>query len=85
MSTTITSREFNQDTGRAKRAAKDGPVFITDRGRPSLVLLKIQDYQALTGRTKSLAEALGMEDGGDIEFEPPRMGDVLRATPFDFD
>ena len=30
---TLSSREFNQDTARAKRAANDGPVFITDRGK----------------------------------------------------
>ena len=30
--TTLSSREFNHDTGRAKRAALKGPVFITDRG-----------------------------------------------------
>lgn len=33
--TTMTSREFNQDTSRAKRAAESGPVFITDRGPPA--------------------------------------------------
>ena len=31
--TTMSSREFDQDTARAKKAAKRGPVFITDRGR----------------------------------------------------
>lgn len=46
--TSLSSREFNQDTGRAKRAAKNGPVFITDRGRPAHVLLTIEDYQRLT-------------------------------------
>jgi hypothetical protein len=35
MATTLSSREFNQDTGRAKKAAENGPVFITDRGRPA--------------------------------------------------
>ena len=30
--TTMSSRDFNQDTSGAKRAAKEGPVFITDRG-----------------------------------------------------
>jgi len=28
--TKLSSREFNQNTSRAKRAAKRGPVFITD-------------------------------------------------------
>ena len=39
--TTLTSREFNQDHGRAKKAAQKGPVFITDRGTPAFVLLSI--------------------------------------------
>ena len=49
MPTTLSSREFNQDTSRAKKAAADGPVFITDRGRPAHVLLTIEDYQKLGG------------------------------------
>ncbi|MCF9010316.1 type II toxin-antitoxin system Phd/YefM family antitoxin, partial [Pseudomonas carnis] len=35
--TTISSREFNQDTSGAKKAARKGPVFITDRGKPAHV------------------------------------------------
>ena len=35
--TTLTSRELNHDLGRAKRAARTGPVFITDRGKPAHV------------------------------------------------
>ncbi|MCW0001654.1 type II toxin-antitoxin system Phd/YefM family antitoxin [Pararhizobium sp. YC-54] len=58
MSTTFSSREFNQDTGRAKKAAADGPVFITDRGRPAHVLLSIDEYRKLTSdRTDNLADA----------------------------
>ena len=43
----LTSREFNQDTGGAKRAAQSGPVYITDRGRPSHVLLSFESYMRL--------------------------------------
>jgi hypothetical protein len=32
--TTLSSREFNQVTGRAKKATRKGPVFITDRADP---------------------------------------------------
>ena len=71
--TTLSSRKFNQDTGRAKRAAKDGPVFITDRGRPAHVLLTIEDYQRLAGGNMSLAEALA-QDGANFDFDPPRAG-----------
>jgi prevent-host-death family protein len=41
--TTLSSREFNQDTSRAKKAAREGPVFITDRGKPAHVLLSIEE------------------------------------------
>jgi prevent-host-death family protein len=71
--TTFTSREFNQDTGRAKKAAAKGPVFITDRGQPAHVLLTIEEYRRLTGRQMSVAEALAQPDA-DFEFDPPRMG-----------
>lgn len=39
--TTLSSREFNQGVSGVKKAAKRGPVFITDRGRPAHVLLSI--------------------------------------------
>jgi PHD/YefM family antitoxin component YafN of YafNO toxin-antitoxin module len=43
---TITSRAFNQDVSAAKRAAATAPVIITDRGKPSHVLLSVADYTA---------------------------------------
>jgi prevent-host-death family protein len=73
--TTITSREFNQDTSGAKKAAAEGPVFITDRGRPAHVLLTIQDYQRLAGGHMTLLEALAQSgEEADFDFEPPRIG-----------
>jgi hypothetical protein len=81
--TTLTSREFNQDCSRAKKAAKDGPVFITDRGKPAHVLLTIEDYRALTQSRVKMSELLGMEDGDDIEFDPPKL--VIDIRPADFD
>ena len=71
--TTLTSREFNQDVGRAKRVAKDGPVFITDRGRPAHVLLTIEDYRAITGGGRSLADAMAAPGLSGIDFDPPRL------------
>lgn len=73
--TTLTSREFNQDTSGAKKAARHGPVFITDRGRPAHVLLTIEEYQRLTGGHMSLAEALAQQCDSDFDFDPPRVGD----------
>jgi prevent-host-death family protein len=75
MVTTLSSREFNQDTSGAKKAAQQGPVFITDRGRPAHVLLTIEDFQRLTGGNMSLAEALAQSGDANFDFDPPRMGD----------
>ncbi|TLZ23783.1 MAG: type II toxin-antitoxin system Phd/YefM family antitoxin [Gammaproteobacteria bacterium] len=81
--TTFSSREFNQDPGRAKKAARKGPVFITDRGHPAHVLMTIEDYQALTCGPMSLAEALAQPAGADIEFKPPRLqGPLSKRVDF---
>jgi len=81
--TTVSSREFNQDVSRIKRAAVNGPVFITDRGHPSHVLLTIEDYQKITGKNESIVELLAMPDAADIDFEPPRLNKGL-FKPADF-
>ena len=43
MPTTMTSREFDRNAGRAKRHSRDGPVFITDRGRPAHAPPAVED------------------------------------------
>lgn len=79
--TTLSSREFNQDASRAKKASKRGPVFITDRGRPAHVLLTIEEYQKITDKRESIVDMLAMPTGAEIEFEPPRLsGDLHRAA-----
>ena len=78
--TTISSREFNQDTSGAKKAAKEGPVFITDRGQPAHVLLSIEHYRKLTGNQMTVAEAVAQTDEADFEFEPPRAGGLYRPA-----
>lgn len=80
--TTLSSRELNQDVTRAKRAAKSGPVFITDRGKPAHVLLTIDDYQQLTQQRRNIADALAMPDVPEIELDPPRV--AIKAKPADF-
>lgn len=70
--TTLSSRQFNQDASGAKKAALNGPVFITDRGRPAHVLLTIEAYRELTGKQGSIVDLLAMADAADIEFEPVR-------------
>ena len=79
----FTSRDFNQATAAAKRAARDGPVVITDRGEPAFVLMTIEEYRRLAQPPKSVAEALGMEEAADVEFEPARLTDISRPAEFD--
>jgi len=81
--TTFSSREFNQDTARAKKAAAAGPVFITDRGKPAHVLLSMEAYERLTGAGRKIADALAMPGGMDVEFDPPRVGIGSRAADFE--
>lgn len=75
--TTMSSREFNQDASGAKRAAAEGPVFITDRGRPAHVLLTYEAYKALSGHGPSLLDIVAQKDEDDFDFDPPRMGDDI--------
>ncbi|MFZ1388362.1 MAG: type II toxin-antitoxin system Phd/YefM family antitoxin [Thiolinea sp.] len=77
MITTLSSREFNQDASRAKKAALQGPVFITDRGRPAHVLLSIDEYLRLTGQTQNIVELLSMDSDDEIEFDPPKLSGEL--------
>lgn len=56
---TLSSREFTRDVAAAKRAAQEGPVFITNRGRPEYALLKVEDYFRLAGQAPvSLLDAM---------------------------
>ena len=61
-------------------AADQGPVFITDQGRASYVLLSMDDYRRLSGRDRSIADLLAMPGVEDIDFEPPQLQDVAQAA-----
>jgi prevent-host-death family protein len=85
--TTLSSRQFNQDASKAKKAAKAGPVFITDRGRPAHVLLTFDEYKKITGGRTKIADLLampGMEDSSvpleGIELEIPLLRELARPA-----
>ena len=74
--TTLSSRDFARDLANAKRAAKTGPVIVTDRGRPTFALLKIEDYYSLAGaKPQSLLAAMDAIPGGSFEFDPPKLAE----------
>lgn len=81
---TFSSREFNQDASRIKKAAAKGPVFITDRGHPAHVLLAIEDYLKLTKTKESIVDLLTMPDFSEIDFEIPKLNKQI-FRPEDFE
>jgi prevent-host-death family protein len=81
--TTLSSREFNQDTGHAKKAASEGPVFITERGRPAYVLLCIDEYQRIAGHQDSIIDRLGLPPGiEDVAIDFPHLRELSRPADF---
>lgn len=84
MITTITSREFNQDVSKAKRIARNGPVFISDRGRLAHVLLTVEEYQRLTDKETNIVDLLAMPTENEFDFEAPKLNhNLYRPTVFD--
>ena len=88
---TMTSREFNQHTSRAKAAADHGPVIITDRGKPAYVLTTYATYEASNpgsspskrSAAESLADPNHSADDIDLmDLIPPRRAEAAR---FSFD
>jgi prevent-host-death family protein len=77
--TTLSSRELNADLGMAKRSANAGPVIITDRGRPSHVLLSFAEYRRLTHSVSTLGQLLASPQTADIDLPLPRRSE--RAVP----
>jgi prevent-host-death family protein len=78
--TTISSREFNQKTSEAKKATRNGPVIITDRGKAAHVLLSIAEYRRLTGGAASIADLLAMPDADAVDLDIPKIPDLARAA-----
>lgn len=79
---TLSSRDFNQGVSEAKRAANEGPVFITDRGKPAHVLMSIELYQRLTRGRQKIADLLAMPGVADIELEVQRSSELAQAADF---
>jgi len=72
----LTSRDFNQDVSQAKRAARIEPVFITDRGRPTHVLMSVETYRRLTGQTETIVDLLAMPGLPAVDLDQTRSTDT---------
>jgi prevent-host-death family protein len=80
--TTLSSREFNQDSSKAKKAAMLGPVVITDRGLPSHVLLTYEEFKRISEPSQTLCDLLALDDHGKFNFEPVRIEDKTTFMRF---
>jgi prevent-host-death family protein len=70
----MTSREFNQDVSQAKRVARSEPVFVTDRGKPTHVLMSIDSFRRMSGQAETMVDLLALPGLGETDPE-------LRAEP----
>ena len=74
--TTLTSREFNQDVSQARRSARLEPVFVTDRGRPTHVLMSIEAYRRLIGQTETIVDLLAMPALPSLDLDAARASET---------
>lgn len=79
MTTHFTSREFNQDLARAKREALKGPVIVTDRGKPTHVLLSMAEYERRSRPSRNILEMLAHPASADIELPLPERTEYARV------
>jgi len=78
----MTSREFNHSTGKAKRLADEGPVYILNRGKPEYVLLSYAEYGKLKPKAKpfkSLYDELMEMPPSPLADLPPEERDEVEA------
>ena len=54
---TITARDFNQNAAQARQLAEREPVFVTDHGEPSHVLMSYAFTNALPIAKKAMPRA----------------------------
>ncbi|SBV33694.1 protein of unknown function [uncultured Sphingopyxis sp.] len=76
----VTSRELNQDVSRAKRFALVEPVFVTDRGRPTHVLISIDAWRQLSGERETMTQLLAAPPG-DIALDRTHLRKALDGRP----
>lgn len=59
-----------------------GWMDILHRAWKTHVLLSIEEYQRITGKRRSIVDALSMPGLADLEFDPPRSRDLARGADF---
>lgn len=80
----MNARMFNQKLSAAKRAAEESPVVVTDRGRPTHVLMSYAEYERLKGNRISVLDFFAdRRPEADFDFDPPRDKSLPREVDFE--
>ena len=69
----VTSAEAQKNFGRYRQQALVDPVFVTQYGKPSVVIISAAEYERLKELDRRVSNGLGEGDPVD----PQRPGDVL--------
>ncbi|PXA90155.1 prevent-host-death protein [Caulobacter sp. D4A] len=77
----VSSRAFNQDVSAAKRAARIEPVFVTDRGRATHVLMSVEAYRKLAGQAETIVDLLALDEPVPAEARPGKSSAAWGRAP----
>jgi prevent-host-death family protein len=80
LTTSISSDQLQVNAKMAMDASRAGPVIITDRGKPTHVLLMFADYKKLISAKSKISELLAMPDADNITIELRRSDEPARAA-----
>ena len=75
------SNFFNSLFGKAKKTSHINPVIITERGKPTHVLLSYEEYQQMVNTQPKITDLLSL--AVDVDFEPTKV--VIQSKAVDFD
>ena len=78
--TTFSGPDLGGRVVEAQRAADRGPVFITELGRPTHVLISMALYRRLTAPRTGIADLLAMPADATAEPEAPISREPARAA-----
>jgi hypothetical protein len=79
--TVMTSREFVNDIAKAQEATASGPVFVTDHGQTTHVLMTLAQFEKLQSGGKTIAEALALDDEEAAAFDFPQFRNDMPRIP----
>ncbi|MGP9722745.1 type II toxin-antitoxin system Phd/YefM family antitoxin [Corynebacterium sp. AOP40-9SA-29] len=82
---TVPATEFNRSPSQIKRLTADGPVIVTERERPTLVVLSYEDYERITATPSGLGTWLQMDEDTDLDIDDVSADYEFGIRPVEFE